>query len=308
MRDTTGLRDMTTGGLKGVLNPPGVFELYQKPTGGALVSLDPGWGPTTNDAWITDRSPYIQGVTNTGFGCIGMKVDGALHNGGNRSMTANDFTQVLSDGIGAWITNNARAELVSVFTYYCQVGYFAEDGGIIRAANGNNSYGRYGSIADGIDDTEIPQVVAAFNRNNEAIVSEAFAGGTNDQIKVFEYSNAGQNYTNASATITGAGANASVEFRDFRDGGIYEQRLISPDGSSSSGGAGYLRRQGNAQETADATSTLKLAATDVTQFESEILGMRSTITGGTGVGQYGYITGFTFAPKEVQLLETVMTN
>ena len=299
MRDTTGLRDMTTGGLKGVLNPPGVFELYQKPTGGALVSLDPGWGPDDERCWITDRSPYIQGVTNTGFGCIGMKVDGALHNGGNRSMTANDFTQVLSDGIGAWITNNARAELVSVFTYYCQVGYFAEDGGIIRAANGNNSYGRYGSIADGIDDTEIPQVVAAFNRNNEAIVSEAFAGGTNDQIKVFEYSNAGQNYTNASATITGAGANASVEFRDFRDGGIYEQRLISPDGSSSSGGAGYLRRQGNAQETADATSTLKLAATDVTQFESEILGMRVTITGGTGVGQYGYITGFDFAPKEV---------
>ena len=45
VRDSTGLRDMTTGGLKGVLNPPGVFELYQKPTGGALVSLDPGWGP-----------------------------------------------------------------------------------------------------------------------------------------------------------------------------------------------------------------------------------------------------------------------
>jgi hypothetical protein len=299
MRDTTGLRDMTTGGLKGVLNPPGVFELYQKPTGGALVSLDPGWGPDDQRTWITNRSPYIQGVTNTGDGCIGMKVDGALHTGGNKSMTANDFTQVLSDGIGAWVTNNARAELVSVFTYYCQAGYFAEDGGIIRAANGNNSYGRYGSIADGNDSTEIPQTAAIFNRNNEAVVIEAFAGGNNDEIKIFEYSTAGQNYTSASAVITGAGANANVEFRDFRDGGIFEQRLISADGSSKAGGAGYLRRQGNAQETADATSTIKLASSDVTQFANEILGMRITITGGLGVGQYGYITGFTFATKEV---------
>ena len=299
MRDTTGLRDMTTGGLKGVLNPPGVFELYQKPTGGALVSLDPGWGPTDERTWIKNRSPYIQGLTNTGTGCIGMKVDGALHNGGNRSMTANDFTQVLSDGIGAWITNNARAELVSVFTYYCQIGYFAEDGGIIRSANGNNSYGRYGSIADGIDDTEVPQVVAAFNRNNEATVSEAFAGGATDQIKIFEYSNAGQEYTSASASITGAGANASVEYTDFRDGGLFEERLISADGSSKAGGAGYLRRQGNAQETADASSTIILAATDATQFLSEIDGMRITITAGTGVGQYGYITGFNFATRTV---------
>jgi hypothetical protein len=299
MRDTTGLRDMTTGGLKGVLNPPGVFELYQKPTGGALVSLDPGWGPADERAWIKNRSPYIQGVTNTGTGCIGMKVDGSLHSGGNKSMTANDFTQVLSDGIGSWVTNNARAELVSVFTYYCQVGYFAEAGGIIRAANGNNSYGRYGSIADGIDETEVPQVAAAFNRNNEATVSEAFAGGATDQIKLFEYANAGEEYTSASATVVGAGANASVEYTDFRDGGVFEQRLISADGSSKAGGAGYLRRQGSAQELADASVSLKLAATDVTQFEADILGMRVIITGGTGVGQYGYVTGFTFATKTV---------
>jgi hypothetical protein len=299
LRDTTGLRDMTTGGLEGVLNPPGVFELYQKPTGGALVSLDPGWGPDDERTWIVNRSPYIQNVTNTGFGCVGMKVDGALHNGGNKSMTANDFTQVLSDGIGAWITNNARAELVSVFTYYCQIGYFAEDGGIIRAANGNNSYGRYGSIADGRDETETPQEVNAFNRNNEAIVSEAFAGGSNDELLIFEYANAGEQYTNATATITGAGANANVEYTDFRDGGIFEERLISPDGSSKEGGGGYLRRQGVAQETPDATSVIKLSATDTTQFLSEINGMRIFITDGLGVGQYGYISNFIFATKEV---------
>jgi hypothetical protein len=299
LRDSTGLRDMTTGGLQGVLNPPGVFDLYQKPTGGACVALDPGWGPEDERTWIVNRSPYVQGVTNTGVGCVGMKVDGSLHSGGNKSMTANDFTQVLSDGVGAWISNNGRAELVSVFTYYCQIGYFAEDGGVIRAANGNNSYGRYGSIADGESDDEIPQTATVFNRNNQAQVAEAFAGGSNDELKVFEYLNAGEEYTSADATIIGAGANADVEFTDFRDGGLFEARLASADGSSAKGGSGYLIRQGSAQETLGASSTIKLSQNDVTQFLSEIEGMRLFITDGTGVGQYGYITDFDFVTKTV---------
>jgi len=287
--------------LQGFLNPPGVFDLYQKPTGGACVSLDPGWGPDDERVWITDRSPYIQGVTNLGTGCVGKRVDGSLHNGGTKSMVSNDFTQVLSDGIGVWVSDNGRTELVSVFTYYCQIGYFAEDGGIIRAANGNNSYGRYGSIADGVDATEVPQTVSVFNRNNEAQVVEAFAGGIGDQILLFEYGNAGEQYTQASATITGAGANASVEFTDFRDGALFEARLTSPDGSSSKGGSGYLTRQGAAQETFGAASTIRLASSDITQFLEEIQGMRIIITDGTGAGQYGYITGFTFATKTVNV-------
>lgn len=299
MRDTTGLRDLTTRGLEGTLNPPGVFDLYQKPTGGACVSFDPGWGPDDERCWIINRSPYIQGVTNIGTGCVGKRCDGRLHNGGNKSMTSNDFTQVLSDGIGVWVSDNARTELVSVFTYYCQVGYFAEDGGIIRAANGNNSYGNYGTIADGVDDTEIPQVVTVFNRNNEAQVAEAFAGGISDEVILFEYENAGEEYTEALATITGSGANASFEYRDFRDGGLFEARLISPDGSSSEGGSGYLVRQGNAQETLGASSTIKLSANDPTQFLSEIDGMRIIITDGTGVGQYGRVDDFEFSTKTV---------
>lgn len=299
MRDTTGLRDLTTQGLQGVLNPPGVFDLYQKPTGGACVSLDPGWGPADTRMWIINRSPYIQGVTNIGTGCIGQKVDGALHNGGNRSITSNDFTQVLSDGIGAWITNNGRAELVSVFTYYCQIGYFAENGGTIRSANGNNSYGRYGSVADGSDDTEIPQQVTVFNRNNQAQVISAFAGGATDSIFAFEYTNAGEEYTQATASIVGAGAAASVEYTDFRDGALFEARLINSRDSGSQGGANYLTRQGSAQETADAASSARLSVNDVTQFLSEIEGMRIIITDGQGAGQYGYISNYVFSTKTV---------
>ena len=59
-------------------------------------------------------------------------------------MVANDFTQILSDGIGYWVNAEGLSELVSVFTYYCHIGYLATDGGKIRALNGNNSYGLYG--------------------------------------------------------------------------------------------------------------------------------------------------------------------
>ena len=298
-RDTTGLRQMTISGLLGGLNPPGVFDLYQRPTGGACVSLDPGWGPDDERTWIKNRSPYIQGVTNIGSRCVGMKVDGALHNGGNKSMTANDFTQVLSDGIGAWIANNARAELVSVFTYYNQVGYLAENGGVMRATNGNNSYGSFGSVADGNDPNEVPEPVTVNNRKNHALVGEAFAGGSNDHLFVYEFTNAGANYTNATSTIVGAGDDAEVEFTDFRSKALSEARLINTKGSGSEGGAGYLVRQGSAQITADATSTIRLSATDPTQFLSEIEGMRIIITSGTGSGQYGYIVNFDAVTRDV---------
>lgn len=299
MRDTTGLRDLTTQGLQGALNPPGVFDLYQKPTGGACVSLDPGWGPEDQRTWIINRSPYIQGVTNIGTGCVGKRVDGSLHAGGNKSMVSNDFTQVLSDGIGVWVSDNGRTELVSVFTYYCQIGYLAEDGGIIRSANGNNSYGRYGSVADGSDATEIPQEVTVFNRNNQAQVISAFAGGSTDTIFAFEYTNAGEDYTQAAATIVGAGAAAAVEYTDFRDGALFEARLINTADSGREGGSGYLTRQGSAQETPDAVSTIKISANDVTQFFEEIEGMRIIITDGLGSGQYGYVSDYDFVTKNV---------
>ena len=289
VRDTTGLRDCTVEGLQGGLNPPGVFELYQRPTGGACVSLDPGWGPDDDRCWIINRSPYIQGVTNIGTACVGMKVDGNLHNGGYKSMTANDFTQVLSDGIGAWITNNARAELVSVFTYYNQVGYLAENGGVIRATNGNNSYGNFGSIAQGNDPTETPQEVTVNNRVNEAQVFAGFAGGNDDRIFAFEYNNCGQDYTQATAEIIGSGSNAAIEFTDFRQKALFEARLINTTGSGAEGGSSYLIRQGFAQETADSRHLVKLSATDITQDEAEIIDMRLTIISGDGTGQYGRI-------------------
>ena len=126
-------------------------------TGSVQVSLDPGTGPNDTSVWITSQSPYVQNCTNFTPGGTGFKIDGGLHNGGYKSMVANDFTQINSDGVGIHVLNDGRTEIVSCFTYYCDIGYLAESGGKIRGIVGNNSYGEYGAVARGFSQNETPK-------------------------------------------------------------------------------------------------------------------------------------------------------
>ena len=294
LHDATGVRNMTLDGMDGGLNPICAFDLYQRVTGGAYCSLDPGLGTDDEAVWINTRSPYIQGVTTLGKGGTGQKIDGALHDGGNKSFVSNDFTQVISDGIGAWVLNNARAELVSVFTYYSHIGYLAEDGGIIRATNGNNSYGEFGSIADGRDATETPLTAKLNNRTGEAVVASAFAGEVSDFILAYEYAHTGAEYTNATSTIVGAGAQAEVIHEEYRDGGLSQARLANSLDSGSPGGGGFLVVENNCQ--AGDTTTITLAQADDNDFD-DYQNMRITIVSGPGTGQYGYIQAYDDSTK-----------
>ena len=299
-RDATGVRNCTLTGLAGTLNPANVADIFRLPTGGAYISLDPGWGPADNRTWIINRSPYIQGVTTFGTGCVGQKIDGLLHNGGNKSIVSNDFTQVISDGVGAWVKDNGRAELVSVFTYYAHIGYLAQAGGVIRATNGNCSYGRFGAISDGVDLTEVPQTAAVYTRAQQAIVSNAFAGDFVDEIQILEWTNAGQDYSSASASFIGAGVDAEVLFEDFRDDAVFEAKRLdtSTTIAQSIGGGGYTIVQNNAQ-TGNLTS-ITLATNDP-NAEENYLGMRIVLTSGPGTGQYAYITSYNSVNKIVQV-------
>jgi hypothetical protein len=198
MRNGTGLRNCTTIGLTGTLGSANVYGT-KRPSAGAFVSLDPGWGPAHTDAWIINKSPYVQNVTTFGTGCIGCKIDGDLHDGGNDSIVANDFTQIISDGIGVWCTNLGRTELVSVFSYYGHIGYLAENGGKIRATNGNSSYGTFGTVAEGVDITEVPITGKVTNQYFDAIVDNVFTDGNN--VLALEYLNAGVNYTAATDAL-----------------------------------------------------------------------------------------------------------
>ena len=287
VRDATGIRNCTLKGLSGTLPNPVGSEPYSRPTGGSYVSLDPGWGPNDESVWITTRSCYVQNVTTFGYAATGQKIDGSLHNGGNRSIVSNDFTQVISDGIGAHVLNGGRAELVSVFTYYSHIGMFAEDGGIIRATNGNSSYGDYGAVADGNDPSETPQLAKVNTRNNEAVVASALAGEVNDYIVVIEFANAGQEYTSANYTILGSGSGATLIQEEFRDNGIFETQVRS-------GGNNYFLAGNNAQTGDSLTITLS-TSDDVTS--SQILGMRIILTSGEGTGQYGYVQAYNAGTK-----------
>ena len=59
----------------------------------AVVSLDPSGS-------ITTASPYVQNCSSVNTGATGIQIDGNLHSAGNKSILANDFTQINSDGIG----------------------------------------------------------------------------------------------------------------------------------------------------------------------------------------------------------------
>ncbi len=292
VRNGSGIRNMTLQGLSGTLGTPNEFGT-RRPTAGAYVSLDPGTGTGDSSVWITTRSPYIQNVTTFGTGCIGMKIDGILHSGGNKSIVANDFTQVISDGIGYWAANSGLSELVSVFTYFCHIGYLSTTGGKLRGTNGNNSYGLYGSVAEGFNPAEDPITAEVDNRSKEAQVFIVENNGTN--LLSFGYSHAGQHYTAATPTITGSGFGHDIVFEEFRSTGISELRLTDPGDSSIAGGLNYTYLLNSAQS--GDTTSITLAAADTTGTSALYVGQRLVIVGGKGVGQYGYITGYNDVTK-----------
>ena len=243
---------------------------------------------------VGGRSPYIQNVTTFGTGCIGQKIDGDLHAGGNDSMVSNDFTQVISDGIGAWVTNLGRAELVSVFSYYGHIGYLAENGGKIRATNGNSSYGDFGCVAEGVDATEVPVTGVVDNRSTDALVDTVFTDGS--QILAFGYGNAGREYSNATITISGDGFGVNGQAATYNTGAVYKLRLletvVSPE--SNLGGKGYVTSTNSAQT--GTTTNITLAAAD-SAASGVYVGMALFITEGKGAGQYGYIDTYNSSSK-----------
>ena len=247
MRNGSGLRNVTLNGLEGALTELNEYST-RRPTGGAYVTLDPGFGPTDTSAWIFRKSPYIQNVTTFGNGCTGLKIDGSLHNGGNKSIVCNDFTQILSDGIGIWVTDSALCEAVSVFSYYAYTGYFAESGGRIRATNGNSSYGVYGCVAEGYDVNEIVGVGEIYNRFNQAQASTLNAFGNTSYISRIQYTNAGSEYNTVTTNLLSNSNNFISNWTT--DGNVaLAKNKISPfdtsdawtfSGTSSASDTGYL--------------------------------------------------------------------
>lgn len=143
---------------------------YDANTGTAQINLNPAT-PDTN--------------TYHGLGgpILTAGVDLELITAGNRSMLANDFTQINDLGYGLVTTNNGLIEAVSVFTYYTYVAYYSLNGGQIRSLNGSCGYGVYALKAEGADPNEIPDTVSlAFPMVQvaQAYTQPGFANATGD--------------------------------------------------------------------------------------------------------------------------------
>ena len=103
--------------------------------------------PSGGAGYIT-TSPYIQNcssITTTG---TGMRVDGSKASG-LRSMVSDAYTQINAGGIGIHILNKGYAQLVSIFTVFCDIGILCESGGQCSVTNSNSSFGNYGLVANG---------------------------------------------------------------------------------------------------------------------------------------------------------------
>ena len=125
LNDSTTLTGMTFSGMTGQLAGSPSADGVTRPTTatgatatGVVCALDPGTGASDTSVHILYRSPFVQNCSSIGTRAVGIKVDGSLHSAGNKSILANDFTQVIDNGIGVWLLNGAKSELVSVFTYY----------------------------------------------------------------------------------------------------------------------------------------------------------------------------------------------
>ena len=103
---------------------------------------------------VLSKSPYVLECSAIGSGLIGALVDGSVHATGAKSMIFHGYTVISDNGIGYWIKDAGKAEIVSCFTYYCYFGYASTGGGHIRALNGNNSYGTWGAVSRGFDASE----------------------------------------------------------------------------------------------------------------------------------------------------------
>ena len=181
LSDATTIQGLNVDGMVGFdydPNRPYELEATTIRTGVGTTACGIYFGYNPNSP-ILNKSPYVKDCTafgnpptdgGPGGAGVGVFIDGNVHDSGFRTMVFDAFTNVLSDGAGFVLDNDAGAEIVSSFTYYCRWGYYAGGGSRIRGVGGNNSYGDYGVIASGFSTAETPRSLRLFGDKVETKV------------------------------------------------------------------------------------------------------------------------------------------
>ena len=127
---------------------------------GAIFAFNP------EEVGYFDQSPYIQNCTNFIPNSIGLKIDGKSAIGPTKSMVLDSYTQYNQGGIGASMTNEGYAQLVSLFTICDDVAVFCGSGAACDLTNSNSSFGNFGLIADGVGPLKYTGIVTSSTAEN----------------------------------------------------------------------------------------------------------------------------------------------
>jgi hypothetical protein len=164
-------------------------------TGGTANSGYPAGGPADEGPTERWRSPYIRNCTNFMTESIGMRIDGndatSLSDPGAdlKSMVCDSFTQYNENGIGVSITNDAYAQLVSIFTINCDKAIYVDTGGQCDLTNSNSSFGNFGLYAVGLGATQYTGSVNANvipGDNSDVIVGKGVTDSSGDPRRPFD--------------------------------------------------------------------------------------------------------------------------
>ena len=141
------LNKMTFKGMTGWVPGSSPSDITTSTIKGVVVGFN-------SNSPITTKSPYVLECSFIGSGAIGALVDGTVHSSGAKTMIFHGYTIINDNGVGYWVKDEGKAEIVSCFTYYNYFGYISTGGGHIRALNGNNSYGTWGAVSQGYGASE----------------------------------------------------------------------------------------------------------------------------------------------------------
>ena len=240
---------------------------YDSALGTAIIYLD----PTSNNGSGYDESQFD---TNPGV----VARDIFIQSGGNRSMLANDFTQINDLGYGLVVNNAAFSEQVSTFTYYCHTAMYANNGSEIRGLNCSNGYGNFGLVAEGADPNEIPDRIVL--RDNMVQPAKAFSDGTSlnqvDDTSIHVY-NLDKPPTASSLITIRQTVGGSLVNLDYKISSVSNLSDSDNDGTKGVRANGDIRVRGvkaitNVQDTLQADAAAAGTYTDV------------PVTGGIGEG------------------------
>jgi hypothetical protein len=268
---------------------------------GAIIAF-----PPDGSAGIITQSPYIRNCTNFIPNSQGLKVDGS-HAEGLKSMNVDSYTQYNQGGIGVTISNNAYAQLVSIFTICNVTGITAVSGAQCDVNNSNASFGTRGLVASGVGTVNQTGAIAVAGILDDNIITvgsltsrpftgQAFyLGELFNEVRSFTVTNAGTGYTSSQpplvtvASPTGPGGRGAEGIAVVNGFGSITSIEVNSSGSQYRGTPTVTIAAPTSGTTAEATATMSPvyytinSATPVTAGVSTIT-IDQTLPNAVGVG------------------------